>query len=82
MYEAMLPGPLNTYAFNPLYYINISKYIDVKIEALKAYKSVFGKEKKDYNKYFESIIRGAKFRGKMIGVDSAEAFVIVKKVEY
>ena len=81
MYKAILPGPLNTYAFNPQYYINISKYIDVKIEALKAYKSVFGKEKKDYNKYFESIIREAKFRGKMIGVDCAEAFVIVKKIE-
>ena len=81
MYEAMLPGALNTNPFNPQYFVNISKYIDIKIEALKAYESVFGKEKKNYNKYFDSIVRGAKFRGKMIGVDCAEAFVIVKKID-
>ena len=81
MYEAMLPGALNTSPFNPQYFVNISKYIDLKIEALKAYESVFGKEKKNYSKYFDSIVRGAKFRGKMIGVDYAEAFVVVKKIE-
>jgi LmbE family N-acetylglucosaminyl deacetylase len=80
MYEAMMPGGLNTYAFNPQYFINISKYIDVKIEALKAYKSVF--EKKENNsKYFESIVGRAKFRGEVIGVNYAEAFVVVKKIE-
>ena len=80
MYEAMMPGGLNTYAFNPQYFINISKYIDVKIEALKAYKSVFGK-KENNSKYFESIVGRAKFRGEVIGVDYAETFVVVKRIE-
>jgi len=80
MYEAMMPGGLNTYAFNPQYFINISKYIDVKIKALKAYKSVFGK-KENSSKYFESIVGRAKFRGEVIGVDYAETFVVVKRIE-
>ena len=80
MYEAMMPGGLNTYAFNPQYFINISKYIDVKIKALKAYKSVFGK-KENNSKYFESIVGRAKFRGEVIGVDYAETFVVVKRIE-
>ena len=46
MYEAMLPGGINTYSFNPQYFVNISKYIDLKIKALKAYESVFVKKKK------------------------------------
>ena len=28
MYEAMLPGGLNTHSFNPQYFVNISKFID------------------------------------------------------
>ena len=82
MYEAMLPGGINTYSFNPQYFINISKYIDLKIKALKAYKSVFVNKKNNYSKYFDSIVGRAKFRGEIIGVDYAEAFLIVKKVEY
>jgi len=82
MYEAMLPGGVNTYSFNPQYFINISKYIDLKIKALKAYESVFVNKKNNYSKYFDSIVGRAKFRGEIIGVDYAEAFLIVKKIEY
>jgi len=81
MYETMLPGGLNTYAFNPQYFVNISKYIDVKIEALKAYKSVFEKKEKNHSKYYDAIVARAKFRGEVIGVDYAEAFVVVKRIE-
>ena len=81
MYETMLPGGLNTYTFNPQYFVNISKYIDVKIKALKAYKSIFEKKKNNYSKYFDSIVGRAKFRGEVIGVDYAEAFVVVKRIE-
>ena len=63
MYETMLPGVLNTYTFNPQYFVNISKYIDVKIKSLKAYKSIFEKKKNNYSKYFDSIVGRAKFRG-------------------
>ena len=81
MYEAMLPGGLNTYSFNPQYFVNISKFIDLKTDALKAYKSVFEKKKNNYSNYFDSIVGRAKFRGEVIGVDYAEAFVVVKRIE-
>jgi len=81
MYEVMIPGGLNTYSYNPQYFINISKYIDTKIESIKSYKSVFEKNQENYNQYFESIVGRAKFRGGVIGVDYAEAFVIAKKIE-
>ena len=82
MYETMLPGGINTYSFNPQCFVNISKYIDLKIKALKAYESVFVNKKNNYSKYFDSIVGRAKFRGEIIGVDYAEAFLIVKKIEY
>ena len=81
MYEVMLPGGLNTYSFNPQYFINISKYIDVKIASIKSYKSVFEKNPNNYSQYFESIIGRAKFRGGVIGVDYKKRFEIAKKIE-
>ena len=81
MYEAMLPGGLNTYSFNPQYFVNISKFIDVKTKAIKSYKSVFEKKKNTYGRYFDAIIGRAKFRGEVIGSEYAEAFVVVKKIE-
>ena len=81
MYEVMLPGGLNTYSFNPQYFVNISSFIDIKREAIKSYKSVFEKKKNSYNKYIESIVGRAKFRGEVIGVDYAEAFVVAKRIE-
>ena len=81
MYEVMLPGGLNTYPFNPQLFINITKFIDIKTEAIKSYKSVFEKKKNMYSKYFDSIVGRAKFRGETIGVDYAEAFVVVKRIE-
>ena len=50
-----------------------------KIEAIKCYKSVFENKNNNYSKYFESIMGRAKFRGEIIGVDYAEAFVVAKK---
>jgi LmbE family N-acetylglucosaminyl deacetylase len=81
MYEVMLPGGLNTHPYNPQYFINISKYIDQKISSIKAYKSVFELNSNNYSNYFDSIIGRAKFRGGVIGVDYAEAFVIAKKID-
>jgi len=81
LYEVMIPGGINTYSFNPQYFVNISKYIDKKIEAIKSYKSVYDKNHSNYNQYFDTIKGRAKFRGGVIGVDYAEAFVIAKKIE-
>ena len=81
LYEVMIPGGLNTYSFHPQYFVNISKYIDIKIKAIKSYKSVYDKNQSSYNQYFDTIKGRAKFRGGVIGVDYAEAFVIAKKIE-
>ena len=80
MYEPQIPGGVNTAPFNPQYFINVSKFMDIKLAALKAYKSVFNKQKND-KRYFASIVGRAKFRGEVIGVDYAEAFTVVKKIE-
>mgnify|MGYP006115048275 FL=1 len=81
MYEAMLPGGLNTHSFNPQLFIDISKFIKIKIKALNEYKSVFKYKKNNYSKYFDSIEGRARFRGETIGVDYAEAFIVVKQIE-
>ena len=43
--------------------------------------STFEKKHNNYSRYFDSIVGRAKFRGGVIGVDYAEAFVVAKKIE-
>jgi len=81
MYEAMLPGGLNTHTFSPQLFINISDFIKLKMKAINAYRSVFKYKKNNYAKYFDAILGRAKFRGETIGVEYAEGFVVVKKIE-
>ena len=81
MYEAMLPGGINTNAFNPQLFIDISKFMKTKIKSIKCYKSVFQRKKNNYSNFMDSITARAKFRGEMIGVKYAECFVVVKKIE-
>ena len=81
MYEAMLPGGINTNAFNPQLFIDISKFMKTKIKSINCYKSVFHRKKNNYSNFMESITARAKFRGEMIGVKYAECFVVVKKIE-
>tara|TARA_B100001121_G_C18514567_1_gene538340 strand:+ start:16 stop:675 length:660 start_codon:yes stop_codon:yes gene_type:complete len=81
MYEAMLPGGINTNAFNPQLFIDISEFMKTKIKSINCYKSVFQRKKNNYSNFMESITARAKFRGEMIGVKYAECFVVVKKIE-
>ena len=81
MYEAMLPGGINTNSFNPQLFIDISKFMKTKIKSINCYKSVFHRKKNNYSNFMESITARAKFRGEMIGVKYAECFVVVKKIE-
>ena len=81
MYEAMLPGGINTNAFNPQLFIDISEFMKTKIKSINCYKSVFHRKKNNYSNFMESITARAKFRGEMIGVKYAECFVVVKKIE-
>ncbi len=81
MYEAMLPGGINTNAFNPQLFVDISKFMKTKIKSINCYKSVFQRKKNNYSNFMDSITARAKFRGEMIGVKYAECFVVVKKIE-
>ena len=81
MYEAMLPGGINTNAFNPQLFIDISEFMKTKIKSINCYKTVFQRKKNNYSNFMESITARAKFRGEMIGVKYAECFVVVKKIE-
>ena len=81
MYEAMLPGGINTNSFNPQLFVDISKFMKTKIKSINCYKSVFHRKKNNYSNFMESITARAKFRGEMIGVKYAECFVVVKKIE-
>jgi LmbE family N-acetylglucosaminyl deacetylase len=67
------------YTFSPNYFLDISDYIDRKIEVAKIYTSEileppFPRSEKNIRAY-------ANTRGAVIGVDSAEAFVLIKAIE-
>ena len=53
-----------------------------KINALKSFKFFFKNKNNTYSNYFNSIIAGAKYRGGTIGVKYAEAFQIIKEIDF
>ena len=77
MYETMIPGGISSHAFNPQYIVNISNYIDMKLNSIRCYESVF---KQNTNKLVDSIGARSKYRGEQIGVEYAEAFQVVKDI--
>ena len=65
--------------FSPNYFVDISDYIDKKVEITKIFKSEilehpFPRSERNIRAY-------ATIRGAVIGVDSAEAFMLVKAIE-
>lgn len=60
----------------PNYYIDISKYINKKIEALRLHKSEY--EKYGGEKWIDSINSLAKYRGIQVNTDYAEAFYVMR----
>ena len=77
MYEQMTSGGLTNSHFKAQYFIDVSNYIDQKIESINQYKS----QKKIYGDWTDAITARAKFRGYQIGVKYAESFEIVKIIE-
>ena len=61
--------------FNPIYYVDISKYFEEKIEIMKIYNSEIGNF--PFPRSFESIKSLAKIRGSRCGCDFAEAFQLI-----
>jgi len=64
-------------SFNPNKYIDISNYIDRKIEALMVYKSQISADKdKNFTRNIHAVKALAKYRGATINKKAAEAFYI------
>ena len=64
--------------FKPNLWIDISDYIDKKIEIMSLYESEIGKE--PFPRSEQNIRSLAKFRGSTAGVLSAEAFILLKEI--
>jgi LmbE family N-acetylglucosaminyl deacetylase len=79
MYEAFYSSQGWYESFQPQYYVDISDYIHTKISALK-------KHKTEINKYGPKFVEGvkaqSKARGHSRGLDYAEAFQVVRMVDF
>ena len=78
MYQPMTPGGITNEDFSAQYYVDISNYMDYKIDSMKAYNS----QDKIYDNWDESARGLAVYRGYQIGVKYAEAFEVVKLINY
>lgn len=78
MYEQAIPGGITPYGFKPQAFVDISKTIEKKIEAVSKHKSQvqnFG------NQFLEGIKARAKYWGFQIGTQYAEAFEVIKYIK-
>lgn len=73
-YEA----PSTTLEFTPIAFSNISETFETKMECINQFVS---QEKKDYVER-QAIVNLAKFRGKIINAEYAEAFEVVRLIEW
>lgn len=75
MYEPITPAGRSYVGFRPQVYVDISDFIDQKLEALKAHKT-------EYKKYGEEWLEGVKaratYRGFEIGKKYAESFEVMR----
>lgn len=66
-------------AFKPNYFVDISNYIDKKVEIAKIYKSEIGEH--PFPRSERNIRAYGTIRGAVISACSAEAFVLLKEIE-
>jgi len=76
--ETEFAPALQENAFMPNYFVDISEYIEKKIEIMRVYKSEL--KVHPFPRSERNIRALAAFRGAQCGVDSAEAFVILKEI--
>jgi N-acetylglucosamine malate deacetylase 1 len=76
--ETEFAPALQENAFIPNYFVDISEYIDKKIEIMRIYKSEL--KEHPFPRSERNIRALATFRGAQCGVDSAEAFMILKEI--
>lgn len=65
--------------FVPNYFVNIDKFINFKIKAIKTYKGEI--KKKPHSRSIEGVRNLSKIRGNQSGVKFAEAYEIIRKIE-
>jgi len=64
--------------FAPNYFVDVSKYLKTKLDALKAYKSEM--RAWPHPRSMQGVIHLAKWRGAVISADAAEAFMLVREI--
>lgn len=74
--------PLSHWSFQPNCYVDVSEYLDKKVEAAKEYSNTFQSEVPPYPhpRSLEAIKIYAKKRGIEVGFKCAEAFQIIRKL--
>ena len=65
--------------FTPNVFIDISDYIDVKKMALKAYEDEM--HNPPHSRSIENSLRLSSIRGNEVGIDFAEAFTLIRRIE-
>ena len=66
-------------AFIPNYYVDISKYLNKKIEIMEIYESEVSEH--PFPRSLRNITALATFRGASVGVEYAEAFQLIKFID-
>ncbi|MBN1799977.1 MAG: PIG-L family deacetylase [Candidatus Lokiarchaeota archaeon] len=75
-YEILSSTELSNSGFNPNYYIDIKKYLSLKIEAFRIYSSEV--KKLPHSRSLEGVELLSKYRGIQVSLECAEAFIIKK----
>ncbi len=66
--------------FTPNVFVDISDFLSVKEEALKAYETEM--RNAPHSRSIENLVNLAKYRGASVGVTAAEAFVLIRKSSF
>jgi len=77
-YEPIIPSGLTQKQFCPTTYINIEKFIDLKIKSIKFYKS----QLKKYPGWVETIKERSKYHAFRFGLKHVERFQVVKQIKF
>ena len=77
--ETHLAAPYLEPAFSPNVYVDVSAYLQCKLDALRCYESQI--QPSPLPRSLEAVEALAKYRGSQIGVRAAEAFVLVRKLD-
>ena len=79
MYENTIPGGLTEHSFRPQLYVDITNTLELKINALKCFKSQF---QRCGPLWIDALIGRSRYRGYQIHSRYAEAFEIIKLTKW